>query len=193
MTGYELTKAMGEVVMSYVPTRFFLWSLWAYMSWLSLKERCTRRTTLLYRSVQNAFHSVQLRFYFHDEKHIPHIARHHEPYPLIQHGDLAWVYNPHEKEFVHVVTEEYSRKSLGILGATLCFAKQPHVVRGDLSEWISEAKVQGADAFVPYDVLVAAWCHDTEQSLHLPLSDYILNVTHLTGDEEVIRFARQET
>ncbi len=193
MTSYELSSAMGELVLQLIPRRFFTWMLWAYMRSSAGLARVKRGWTLLRRMFWNTVYPVQLRFFMLNDTHIPHIARHHEPFPLVVHGKLNWVYNPDEKRFEYVTINEYPVRSLGILGATLCYTNQQETVKADLSEWIGDLKVQAPDAFVPYDALIAAWSHDTGEVLHLPLSDYVLKVTHLTAEEEIISFPRQET
>jgi hypothetical protein len=193
MTSYELSSAMGDLILQLVPRRCFMWMLWAYMRSTAGLTRVKRGWALLRRMFWNTVHPVQLRFFMWNDTHIPHIARHHEPFPLVVHGKLNWVYNPDEKRFEHVTINEYPVRALGILGATLCYANQQENVKADLSEWIGDLKVKAPDAFVPYDALIAAWSHDTGEELHLPLSDYVLKVTHLTAEEEIISFPRQET
>jgi hypothetical protein len=137
-----------------------------------------------YNAIVNSFSPTCVFFYKYNSMYIPVVHRGSEIPPI--YGEYEWIYYTDEHCFHSKNSVESDRlRRFDYLGGTLIQSTTDGSTYFDITEWLSEQRIQGPTNEVPLQVLVAAWAHTNETSVLHTFEGYKLVFMTLEDDSMI--------
>lgn len=175
-----------------IPMLLFPVFLTVYAKTLDMYSRFCAQSTRVIQSIFDSFKHEVISFTKYGDVYVPFV--HYQGKETILHNyQSPWVYDTNTSNFTsYECTKHFSH--LPYLGAAVSYTGNGEFDYSyDMTEWISNQSVTSTDAFVPFQVIVAAWAQTNNLTFYSSdYSGYRITVMTLHGEEETYDLATGE-